>query len=400
MKMKHFFSSLFVFAMAFTILAGSDLANAQVITYNDFSDVSAFTLNGSAVGSVFFDGQYVLRLTNDFRQAASAFLRNPVFLHSNGSFSTSFQFQITNSRGYWVDIDGPGADGLMFVIQSDEHKDNAIGRRGGGLGYWLEDGGIRPSVGIEFDTWYNGGWDPTLDGNHVGIDLNGNIDSVVSDNVPTLMNNGQVWYAWIDYYGVTDLLEVRLSQTGTRPVGANLVWHIDLIDSLGGSTTDVYVGFTAGTGGAASDHDIRSWIFIPTVDIDIKPGSDPNCFNNDGKGTIPVAILGSASFNATQIDVDTVKLENMEIKAVGEDSKILAHIEDVNDDGFDDLVVQIQDEGSVFPPGDSTATVTGSLTDGTLFQGSDTICIVGDTSAAPSARTGLKTTWGEIKGKQ
>ena len=42
----------------------------------------------------------------------------------------------------------------------------------------------------------------------------------------------------------------------------------------------------------------ESLTFKP-VAIDIKPGSDPNCFNNDGHGVIPVAILSSTDFDAT-----------------------------------------------------------------------------------------------------
>jgi hypothetical protein len=112
------------------------------------------------------------------------------------------------------------------------------------------------------------------------------------------------------------------------------------------------------------------------VTIDIKPGSDPNCFNNDGNGVIPVAILGSADFDVTLIDPSTIALEGLAIKAVGKASKLLAHIEDVNGDGFDDLVVQIQDEDGAFTNGSGTATVSGNLYDGTLFAGSDSICIV------------------------
>jgi hypothetical protein len=112
------------------------------------------------------------------------------------------------------------------------------------------------------------------------------------------------------------------------------------------------------------------------VDIDIKPGSDPNCFNNDGKGAIPVAILGSAYFDVTQIDPSTVSLEGLDVKTVGKADKLLAHIEDVNGDGYDDLVVQIQDQDGVFAPGSGTATLSGNLYDGTPFEGTDSICVV------------------------
>jgi hypothetical protein len=111
------------------------------------------------------------------------------------------------------------------------------------------------------------------------------------------------------------------------------------------------------------------------VAIDIKPGSDPNCFNNDGHGAIPVAILGSAEFDVSKIDPSTVQLEGMAVKVVGKGDKLLAHIEDVNGDGVDDLVVQIQDLDGSFASGSGTAQVTG-MWDGIPFEGSDSICVV------------------------
>lgn len=116
-------------------------------------------------------------------------------------------------------------------------------------------------------------------------------------------------------------------------------------------------------------------VVVVNVGIDIKPGSDPNCFNNDGHGAIPIAILGSETFDVNQIDPYTVNLQGMTVKVVGKADKALAHIEDVNDDGFDDLVVQIEDEDAVFEPGIGVAIVTGSLLDGRNFEGSDFICI-------------------------
>lgn len=115
---------------------------------------------------------------------------------------------------------------------------------------------------------------------------------------------------------------------------------------------------------------------IVDVDIDIKPGSDPNCFNNDGHGVIPVAIFGSADFDVNTIDTGSVMLEGLAIKAVGKSNKLLAHYEDINSDGYVDLLVQIEDDDLVFEEGDTIATVTGKLKDGMPFLGSDTFCIV------------------------
>jgi hypothetical protein len=112
-----------------------------------------------------------------------------------------------------------------------------------------------------------------------------------------------------------------------------------------------------------------------TIDIDIKPGSDPNCFNNDGNGVIPVAILGSAEFDVTQVDPASVQLEGMAVRAVGKADKLQAHVEDVNADGFEDLVLQIEDTDGTFASGSGTATLTGQLLDGTPIEGSDSICV-------------------------
>ncbi|MGH7427001.1 MAG: hypothetical protein ACREJ4_01340, partial [Candidatus Methylomirabilaceae bacterium] len=38
------------------------------------------------------------------------------------------------------------------------------------------------------------------------------------------------------------------------------------------------------------------------VDIDIKPGSDPNSINLGDQGRIPLAILTTATFNAADVD--------------------------------------------------------------------------------------------------
>ena len=130
---------------------------------------------------------------------------------------------------------------------------------------------------------------------------------------------------------------------------------------------------------AANDeqHGFELWM-VPRAErtairIDILPGSEDNCVNHNGRGVIPVAILGSPDFDATQVDPDTVELAGMGAKATG---KLLAHTQDSNGDGFLDLVVQIADGEGIFAAGQSVATLTGNLVDGTELEGTDTICIV------------------------
>ncbi len=73
---------------------------------------------------------------------------------------------------------------------------------------------------------------------------------------------------------------------------------------------------------------------VPTsIDIDIKPGSDPNSINPRSMGLVPVAILGTANFDVGFVDVPTSRF--------GPDGAAPAHdghIEDVNGDGLDDAV--------------------------------------------------------------
>ena len=111
------------------------------------------------------------------------------------------------------------------------------------------------------------------------------------------------------------------------------------------------------------------------IDIDIKPGSEPNSINNNGKGVIPVAIL-NGTIDVAEINPTSVKLENCSIKTVGKNNKPLYHYEDVNGDGEDDLVVQIVDVEGVFD-GLTSATLTGMLNDGvTPITGTDSIRLV------------------------
>ena len=86
--------------------------------------------------------------------------------------------------------------------------------------------------------------------------------------------------------------------------------------------------------------------------------------------------MSTADFDATQVDPTTVVLEGMTVKVVGRRNKLLAHIEDANNDGIVDLVVQVEDIDGTFQEGDTIATLTGELFDGTPIQGTDSICIM------------------------
>jgi hypothetical protein len=112
-----------------------------------------------------------------------------------------------------------------------------------------------------------------------------------------------------------------------------------------------------------------------TIDLDIKPGSDPNSINPDDGGVVPVALLGSDAFDVSEVDVATLKF--------GPDDAVPdhthgPHVEDVNADGLPDLLVHFDtgESGIVF--GTLVACVEGAALDGKPFNGCDAVRTVPD----------------------
>jgi hypothetical protein len=262
MKQAHFRAV----AVAIGLVAASGAAGATTYNFADFSDLSAWQQNGAtaSITDPVTDslGRKVLRLTNSLSQSGSAFINAPISLASDVSFSAAFTFRISNPLGI-SDGDGIGADGIVFVVQT---VSSTAGGGGGGIGYQ----GLANSVGVEFDTWDNGGGFNDPNGNHVGIDIGGAFNGPTA-TVATRMNNGSDWYAWVDYNGATDVVELRLATTNARPASPFLTRAVDLTGVLG--STSAFIGFTSGTGAAGGFHDIINFTFEDTYKpIDVPGG--------------------------------------------------------------------------------------------------------------------------------
>jgi hypothetical protein len=117
------------------------------------------------------------------------------------------------------------------------------------------------------------------------------------------------------------------------------------------------------------------------IDIDIKPGGDPNSINLCSDGAVPIAILGSDTFDVYDIDTETLRFAEASVKVVGmKDPHSICSYEDVNDDIFYDLVCHFLTADIAGIDGQSsTATVNGELLNGTPFEGTDIVNIVKDT---------------------
>ncbi|MDH3458376.1 MAG: PKD domain-containing protein, partial [Gemmatimonadota bacterium] len=114
---------------------------------------------------------------------------------------------------------------------------------------------------------------------------------------------------------------------------------------------------------------------VLTVEIDIKPGSDPNSINLGSNGNVPVAILSTTDFDATTVNPATVTLADAQVKVKGNGTR-LANPEDVNGDGITDLVVHIRTVGLSLTDGDVEAVLRGETFDGQAIEGSDSVRVV------------------------
>ena len=116
-------------------------------------------------------------------------------------------------------------------------------------------------------------------------------------------------------------------------------------------------------------------IAVIEVDIDIKPGSDPNGINPKSKGKIPVAILSTTDFDATTKTDKT----SLTFGRTGDEESLARCTadEDVNDDGLNDVVCHFNTQDTGFETGDTHGILKGQTTGGTPIEGSDTVKIVG-----------------------
>lgn len=98
------------------------------------------------------------------------------------------------------------------------------------------------------------------------------------------------------------------------------------------------------------------------VEIDIKPPRVVAKFSPDNNGSMLAVIFGSADFSPPDmVDPASLQLSGSEVRSVGKRQKILCHDEDVNSDGFSDLLCQFSVRELRLEPGAEKILLTGSL---------------------------------------
>ena len=109
------------------------------------------------------------------------------------------------------------------------------------------------------------------------------------------------------------------------------------------------------------------------VSVDVRPGGT-GCINPKLNGVIPAAFLGSDRFNAALVVVDnSLKLGSLAPRM--HDDQPQCSLQDVNADGYMDLICQFQNTSSNWTPGQTSVALSGTLRNGLSVSGTDTVCV-------------------------
>lgn len=112
------------------------------------------------------------------------------------------------------------------------------------------------------------------------------------------------------------------------------------------------------------------------VAIDIMPGKSPNAINVKSNGKFDVAIFSTSTFDARQVDLDTIRFghagteDSLSRKPHGQPRY---QFEDVNGDGRPDLVVSVETERTGFAAGDTRGYLTARTFGGLDLAGEDSV---------------------------
>jgi hypothetical protein len=105
-----------------------------------------------------------------------------------------------------------------------------------------------------------------------------------------------------------------------------------------------------------------------SIELDIKPGGNPNNINLSSQGVVPVAVLTTPSFDARDVDPKTLFF--------AEAAPTRCTRADVENDGDLDLLCHFQTQDLHLNLDAATATLTGATYHGEKIEGEDSIRIV------------------------
>ena len=108
------------------------------------------------------------------------------------------------------------------------------------------------------------------------------------------------------------------------------------------------------------------------VTIDVKPGDNPTTLEPKREGMVPIAILSTKQFDATQVDPATVRGG-----AKGAEAGIFrSALEDINGDRLADMMLLFRVPELGLDCSGKSITVKGKTTDGKEFEGTESVSMV------------------------
>jgi len=172
------------------------------------------------------------------------------------------------------------------------------------------------------------------------------------------------------------------TQTHALLLSSPAIDHIPVTDCTDAGGTPITTDQRGVTRPQGSGCDIGAYELVRPfieVEIDIKPGSDPNSINcKNEKGVIAVAILTSEDFDATTVDHTTVLFEGASETHVNKKSgEPRRHEEDVDGDADTDLVFHFRVGDTNLGCSSTEGTLIGETFDGQAIEGTDAVRMVG-----------------------
>ena len=194
----------------------------------------------------------------------------------------------------------------------------------------------------------------------------GGRDCCIRDDVVQVYVDGCLWGS-IDSGGGAWGTHTWEYFTYSLPAGLHTVEYRNVISSVGPSGWIVE--------DTPTSHPF-SGTFACEQAIDIHPGSYPNPINIKSNGVVPVAILGSATFDVTTVDVTNLYFGPWlapPAHDLGDPAVYTDHLQDVNTDGYTDLVVHFRQKVTGLTETDTSACIFASVIGGEAFGGCDSI---------------------------
>jgi len=302
---------------------------------------------------------------------------------STSTISAWVKTSNTSSRSSIIHIiddpDGrPSCSDVVYSIEPNRRIDSCISypESAGTTLFFIRDNTCRVFAGYINTNIYDNQW------HHIVwriVDASSNNMQVYVDGTPQTLHIGCA-QSPSSFYDWTDTVSIGASNNR----GTNEAYFNGVIDEV-----RIY-------NRALSETEIQYLYaeFDVYLNMDVKPGSCPNPLNTNtkGKGKLPVVILGTDSFDVSEIDVNSIAIDGVVFPAV------TPKIEDVGTpfdgeecechsagaDGFNDLVIHFSRREIILTLGLNTLesgtvvpiTVEGSLLDCRRFTATDCVTLV------------------------